>query len=79
MLPGRLGLQNTPTTSLQRDKTPHPNKGPAYNTKQFDDEAPVMLELWGIRGTPILPSLPGPLKPGVIAPDRILNCVLMLN
>ena len=36
--------------------------------------------------TPTLPSLPGSLWPGVIAPDRVLsmgqielNCILMLN
>ena len=29
-----------------------------------------MLELWGIRSTPSLPSLPGPLWPGVVAPDK---------
>ena len=43
-----------------------------------------MLELWGMRNTPLLPSLPSPLWPGMIAPDRVqplgqieLNCVLM--
>ena len=29
-----------------------------------------MLELWGMRSTPLLPSLPGPLWPGVVAPDK---------
>ena len=29
-----------------------------------------MLELWGIRSTPLLPSLPGPLCPEVVAPDK---------
>ena len=38
-----------------------PNKCPRYNTRQSDGEAPVMLELWGIWSTPLLPSLPGPL------------------
>ena len=45
-----------------------------------------MLELWGMRNTPSWPSLPGPLWPGVVAPDRVLSigqielkCVLMLN
>ena len=45
-----------------------------------------MLEFGGIRSTPLLPSLPGPLRPKVVAPDRVLsmgqteiNCVLMLN
>ena len=45
-----------------------------------------MLELWGMQSTLSLPSLPGPLWSGVVAPDRVLsmgqiklNCVLMLN
>ena len=45
-----------------------------------------MLELWGMRSTHLLPSLPGPFWFGVVAPDRILsmaqieiNSVLMLN
>ena len=29
-----------------------------------------MLELWGMWSTPSLPSLPGPLWPGVVAPDK---------
>ena len=39
-----------------------------------------------MQSTPLLPSLPYPLWPGVVAPDRVLsmgqielNCVLMLN
>ena len=32
-----------------------------------------MLELWGMWGTPSLPSCPGPLWPGVVAPDRVLS------
>ena len=45
-----------------------------------------MLELWGMRSTSPLPSLPGPLWPGVIASDKALSLgqielvyVLMLN
>ena len=45
-----------------------------------------MLELWGIWSTPLLPPLPGPHWPAVIATDRVqsmgkieLNCILMLN
>ena len=45
-----------------------------------------MLELWGMWSIPLLASLPGPLWPLVVAPDRVLsvtqielNCVLMLN
>ena len=45
---------------LQRGKTP-PNECPGYDTKQSDGEVPAMLEIWGMRSTPSLPSLPGPL------------------
>ena len=46
------------------------NECPTYDTKQSDGEVPAMLELWGIRSTPLLLSLPGPLWPGVVAPDK---------
>ena len=29
-----------------------------------------MLELWGMRSTPLLASLPGPLWSGVVVPDK---------
>ena len=71
---------------LYRGVRPHPNECPIYDTKQFDSVVPVMLELWGMRSTPSLPLLPGPLWLGVVAPDRVLsmgqielNSVLMLN
>ena len=32
-----------------------------------------MLKLWGMRITPSLPSFPRPLKPGEVAPDRVLS------
>ena len=45
-----------------------------------------MLKLWGMQSTPSLQSHPGPLWPGVVAPNRVLsigqielNFVLMLN
>ena len=44
-----------------------------YDSKQPDDEAPVMLELWEMQSTPSLPSLPGPLLPKVVAPDRVIT------
>ena len=47
-----------------------PNECPGYDTKQSDGEVPVMLELWGMQSTPLLPSLPGPLWPRVVAPDK---------
>ena len=50
-----------------------PNKCPGYETKQSDGEVPVMLGLWGIRSTPSLPLLPGPLCPGMVAPDWALS------
>ena len=46
----------------------------------------VMLELWEMRSSLLWPSLPGPLWPGAVAPDRVLSMgqielyfVLMLN
>ena len=32
-----------------------------------------MLELWGMWSTSSLPSLPGPLSSGEVAPDRVLS------
>ena len=32
-----------------------------------------MMELWGMRSTPSLPSLPGRLGPGMLAPERVLS------
>ena len=43
-----------------------------YDTKQSDEEVPVMLEFWGMRSTPSFLSLPGSLWPEVVAPDRLL-------
>ena len=72
-----MELLNTPTAYLWMDKT-LPNEYLAYETKQFDNEIPVMLELWETRSTPSL------LLPGLVATDRVrsmgqidLNCVLM--
>ena len=56
---------------LCREVRPHPhNECTGYDTKQSDGEVPVILVLWGIQSTPSLPSLPGPLWPGVVAPDK---------
>ena len=59
-----------------------PNNG----TKQFDGDVPVTPELRGIRSTPSLSSLPGPLLPGLEVPHEVLymgqkelKCELMLN
>ena len=48
----------------------HPKECPVFDTKQSGCEFPVMLELWEMRSTPLLTSLPGPLWPGVVAPDK---------
>ena len=50
-----------------------PNDCPKFDTKQSDGEVPVMLELRGMQSTPSLPLLPGPLRPGTVAPDRALS------
>ena len=50
-----------------------PNECPEYDTKQSDGEVPVMLEFWGMQSIASLPLLPGPLWPGVVAPDRALS------
>ena len=55
---------------LCRGVRPPPNECPGYDTKQSDGEVPAMLELWGMRSTPSLPSLPGPFWPGVVALDK---------
>ena len=41
--------------------------------KQSDGTASVMLEHWGTRSTSSLLLLPGPLWPGVVAPNNVLS------
>ena len=53
-------------------RPPPLNECPVYDTKQYDGEAPVLLELWEMRNTLSLQSLPGSLWSGVVAPGRIL-------
>ena len=62
------------------------NESPGYDTKKYNGEVSVILELWGMLSIPLLPLLSGPIWPGVVAPDRFLsvcqielNCVLMIN
>ena len=50
-----------------------PDKCPRYDTNQSDSEASLMLEIWGMHSTPSLLSLPDPLWPGEVAPDRVLS------
>ena len=49
------------------DMTPT-NEYPRYGTEKSDGDVPVMLELWGMRSPPSLPSLPGPLRFEVVGP-----------
>ena len=44
-----------------------------YSIKLSNGEAPVMLELWRMQSTPLLPLPSGPLWPGGLAPDRVLS------
>ena len=45
-------------------------EGVRHLQRVFWIEVPAMLELWGMRSTPLLPSLLGPFWPGVVAPDK---------
>ena len=65
----RLGLQKTPTASMQWGKTP-PSSA---LDKQTHGEALVMLELWEMQSNPSVASFPGPLWPGVVAPHWVLS------
>ena len=56
------------TDCTSAEESDFPNGCPGYDTKQSDGETPVMLELWGMRSTPLLPLL----WPGVVAPYRVL-------
>ena len=63
-----------------------PKECPGYEAKQSDGQASVILDLWGMRSTPLLPSSPGPVWLGMEASDRVLsmgqiklNYVLLVN
>ena len=51
-------------------RRPSLNECPGYDIKKSEFEVPVLLELWEMRSIPSLPSLPGPLWAGVVAPDK---------
>ena len=70
-MPSRLGAVEY-TDCISAEEKDSPNKCPVYNTKQSDSEVRVMMALWNMRSTPLLPWLPGPLRPGVVASDRVL-------
>ena len=70
-------VEYTDCFSAERVRSPPPNVCSGYDTKQSDGEVPVMLKLWGLWSAPLLPLLPGPLWPGVVAPDRALSMGLI--
>ena len=49
------------------------NMCPGYYAKQYDCEAPVMLEFGRMQSTPSLPLFPCTLCPGEVAPDSVLS------
>ncbi len=61
------------TNCISAEEQDSPNEHPVYDTKQSDGEVPVTLEHLGKLITPSLLLLPGPLWPGVVAPDRVLS------
>ena len=70
----RIKLSNTLTASLQRGKTPpHPKRMSCYDFKQPHGEAPVMLELWGMRSCLSLLLLTSSHRFSVVTNDRILS------
>ena len=64
-------LEYTDGTSAEESYPP--NECPGNDNKRSDGEVLVMLGLWGMRSTPSLPLLLGPLWPGVVTPDRALS------
>ena len=66
-------VEYTDCTSAEGWEPPTHNERPGYDTKQSDGEVPVMLELWAMQSTRLLPSFPGPLWPGMVTPDRALS------
>ena len=68
-------MEYTECVSAEGQDLRYINECPGYDTKQSDGEISIMLELRGMRSTPSLPSLPGPLWPVVVAPDRVLSLV----
>ena len=49
------------------------NDCPENDTKKSDGKVPVMLEFWGMWSVSSLPSLPGPFRPEILAPHRVIS------
>ena len=59
------------TDCISAERYDPPNKCSRYDIKQSYGEA-LALKLQGMWSIPSLPLLPGPHKPGVVAPNRLL-------
>ena len=59
------------TDSRSAEELDSPNKYPGYVTKQSDGKASVMLDLWTMQSTPLLPPFPNSLT--VVVPDTVLS------
>ena len=59
-------VEYTDCFSAEGKKTP--DECLTYDIKQSDGEASILLEIWRMWCTPLLPSFPGPPWPGVVAP-----------
>ena len=66
------GLQYTPTSSLQRGKTPPHIQCPRYDTKASDGEASSLL-LWGMWFTIYICHCSQVHCPGVVTPEKVLS------
>ena len=72
VLPNRLRLQNTPTTSLLRGETPLTSI-PVTTRNNLILWLQKKQGPWGMRSTLLLLSMPGPLWPSVVALYRVLS------
>ena len=71
-VPYQIGLDVENIYCISAEAYELSNECPDYGVKPSDSETPA-LEIWGIRSTPSLPLLPGPLWLGVVASDRVLS------
>ena len=72
-------MKEAVTKVIGVEYTDFPNDCLGYDTKLSDGEAPLMLKLWEMRSTPLLPSLPGSLWPAEVASDRVLSMEIEIN
>ena len=50
-----------------------PSNTPTNVLDMILNKAPEIQELWKMQSSPSLPSLPGPLWPGVVVPEKVLS------